>query len=110
MTFTPAGAGEPITRKVYEFPGGGVAMGMYNLDESIRDLFQEVYDNELAAEFKKHNLTYEHRLIDDMVALVLKWNGGFRLGLEELRWRRAVGHPGVRLWLSRHDDFSAADP
>jgi isocitrate dehydrogenase len=111
MTFTPAGGGEPITRKVYEFPGGGVAMGMYNLDESIRgfarssfnfalqrgwplylstkdtilkqydgrfrDLFQEVYDNEFAAEFKKRNLTYEHRLIDDMVALALKWNGGF---------------------------------
>ena len=111
MTFTPAGGGEPITRKVYEFPGGGVAMGMYNLDESIRgfarssfnfslqrgwplylstkdtilkqydgrfrDLFREVYDNEFAAEFKKRNLTYEHRLIDDMVALALKWNGGF---------------------------------
>ena len=111
MTFTPAGGGEPVTRKVYEFPGGGVAMGMYNLDESIRgfarscfnfslqrgwplylstkdtilkqydgrfrDLFREVYDNEFAAEFKKCNLTYEHRLIDDMVALALKWNGGF---------------------------------
>jgi isocitrate dehydrogenase len=111
MTFTPAGGGEPITRKVYEFPGGGVAMGMYNLDESIRgfarssfnfalqrgwplylstkdtilkqydgrfrDLFQEVYDNEFATEFKKRNLSYEHRLIDDMVALALKWNGGF---------------------------------
>src|SRR5216684_6627406 len=111
MTFTPAGGGEAITRKVYEFPGGGVAMGMYNLDDSIRgfarssfnfslqhgwplylstkdtileqydgrfrDLFQEVYDNEFAAEFKKRNLTYEHRLIDDMVALALKWNGGF---------------------------------
>jgi isocitrate dehydrogenase len=111
MTFTPAGGGEPITCKVYEFPGGGVTMGMYNLDDSIRgfarssfnfslrrgwplylstkdtilkqydgrfrDLFQEVYDNEFAAEFKKRNLTYEHRLIDDMVALALKWNGGF---------------------------------
>ncbi len=109
MTFTPAGGGELITRKVYEFPG--VAMGMYNLDNSIRgfarssfnfalqrgwplylstkdtilkqydgrfrDIFQEVYDNEFAAEFKKRNLTYEHRLIDDMVALALKWNGGF---------------------------------
>jgi len=111
MTFTPAGGREPIIRKVYEFPGGGVAMGMYNLDESIRgfarssfnfalqrgwplylstkdtilkqydgrfrDLFREVYDNEFATEFKKRNLTYEHRLIDDMVALPLKWNGGF---------------------------------
>jgi isocitrate dehydrogenase len=96
---------------VFDFPGGGVAMGMYNLDESIKgfarssfnfglqrgwpvylstkntilkaydgrfkDLFQEVFDNEFAAEFKKRNLTYEHRLIDDMVALALKWNGGF---------------------------------
>src|SRR6516225_1183347 len=111
MTFTPAGAGEPITRKVYEFPGGGVAMAMYNLDESIKgfarssfnyalqrgwplylstkntilkaydgrfkDLFQEVFDNEFAAAFKSKQLTYEHRLIDDMVALALKWSGGF---------------------------------
>ena len=111
MTFSPAGGGEPVTRKVYEFPGGGVAMGMYNLDESIRgfarssfnfalqrgwplslstkdtilkqydgrfrDLFREVYDNEFAAEFKKRKLSYEDRLIDDMVALALKWNGGF---------------------------------
>jgi isocitrate dehydrogenase len=102
MTFTPSGGGEAVTRKVYDFPGGGVAMGMYNLDESIRgfarssfnfaltrgwplylstkdtilkqydgrfrDLFQEIYENEFAAEFKKRNLTYEHRLIDDMVA------------------------------------------
>jgi isocitrate dehydrogenase len=111
MTFTPAGGGEPITRKVFEFPGGGVAMGMYNLDESIRgfarssfnfalqrgwplylstkdtilkqydgrfrDLFQEIYENEFQSRFKERNLTYEHRLIDDMVALALKWNGGF---------------------------------
>src|SRR6266481_9877329 len=97
--------------KVFEFAGGGVAMGMYNLDDSIRgfarsssnfslqhgwplylstkdtilkqydgrfrDLFQEVYDNEFADEFKKRNLTYEQRLIEDMVALALKWNGGF---------------------------------
>jgi isocitrate dehydrogenase len=111
MTFTPKGGGEPVIRKIFDFPGGGVGMGMYNLDESIRgfaqscfnfalqrgwplylstkntilkaydgrfkDLFQEIYDNQFAAEFKKRNLTYEHRLIDDMVALALKWNGGF---------------------------------
>ena len=111
MTFTPKGGGAPVTRKVFDFPAGGVAMGMYNLDDSIKgfarssfnvglqrgwpvylstkntilkaydgrfkDLFQEVFDNEFAAEFKKRNLTYEHRLIDDMVALALKWNGGF---------------------------------
>jgi isocitrate dehydrogenase len=46
-------------------------------DGRFKDLFQEVFDNEFAAEFKKRNLTYEHRLIDDMVALALKWNGGF---------------------------------
>jgi isocitrate dehydrogenase len=110
MTFTPKN-GESVTRTVFDFPGGGVAMGMYNLDESIRgfarssfnfalqrgwpvylstkntilkaydgrfkDLFQEVFDSEFADRFKVNNLTYEHRLIDDMVALALKWNGGF---------------------------------
>jgi isocitrate dehydrogenase len=111
MTFTPADGGAPVTRQVFDFHGGGVALGMYNLDESIRgfarscfnyalqrgwplylstkntilkaydgrfkDLFQEVFDSEFAAAFKERNLTYEHRLIDDMVALALKWNGGF---------------------------------
>jgi isocitrate dehydrogenase len=111
ITFTPAGGGEPVTRKVFDFPSSGVAMGMYNLDESIKgfarssfnyalqlgwplylstkntilkaydgrfkDLFQEVFDNEFAEAFKSKQLTYEHRLIDDMVALALKWNGGF---------------------------------
>ena len=46
-------------------------------DGRFKDLFEEVFDSEFAAEFKKYNLTYEHRLIDDMVALALKWNGGF---------------------------------
>ncbi|MBV8336424.1 MAG: NADP-dependent isocitrate dehydrogenase [Alphaproteobacteria bacterium] len=111
LTFTPAGGGAPVTRQVFDFHGGGVALGMYNLDESIRgfarscfnyalqrgwplylstkntilkaydgrfkDLFQEIYENEFAAAFNQRNLTYEHRLIDDMVALALKWNGGF---------------------------------
>ena len=111
MTFTPKGGGEPVTRKVFEFPDGGVAMGMYNLDESIRgfarscfnyalqrgwplylgtkdtilkqydgrfrDLFQQVYEAEFKPQFEAKKLTYEHRLIDDMVALALKWNGGF---------------------------------
>jgi len=111
MTFTPENGGAPVSRQVFEFKGGGIALGMYNLDESIRgfarscfnyalqrgwplylstkntilkaydgrfkDLFQEIFDNEFAAAFKERNLTYEHRLIDDMVALALKWNGGF---------------------------------
>jgi isocitrate dehydrogenase len=111
MTFTPANGGAPVSRQVFDFKSGGVALGMYNLDESIRgfarscfnyalqrgwplylstkntilkaydgrfkDLFQEVFDKEFAAGFKERNLTYEHRLIDDMVALALKWSGGF---------------------------------
>jgi isocitrate dehydrogenase len=111
MTFTPADGGAPVQYDVFDFPASGVAMGMYNLDESIRgfaaacfnygllrnwpvylstkntilkaydgrfkDLFQEVFDKDFKAEFAKRNLTYEHRLIDDMVASALKWNGNF---------------------------------
>src|SRR5512145_1764972 len=111
ISFEPAGGGPPIRHEVYEFPGSGVALAMYNLDESIRgfaracfnygldlgwpvylstkntilkvydgrfkDIFQEVYDTEFKAEFEKHGMTYEHRLIDDMVASALKWSGGF---------------------------------
>src|SRR6476660_5469234 len=111
MTFSPKGGRAPVTRKVFDFPAGGVAMGMYNLDESIKgfarssfnfglqrgwpvylstkntilkaydgrfkDIFQEVFDKEFKAEFAKRKLTYEHRLIDDMVASALKWTGGY---------------------------------
>ena len=111
MTFAPAGGGEPVTREVFEFPAPGVAMGMYNLDDSIRgfaracmnyglgrgmpvylstkntilkaydgrfkDLFQEVFDAEFADAFSAPSLTYEHRLIDDMVAQALKISGNF---------------------------------
>src|SRR5689334_18929236 len=111
ITFTPSDGSEPIERDVFDFPGGGVALGMYNLDESIRDfarasmrygldrnvpvymstkntilkaydgrfkdLFQEVFDNEFKGDFDKAGLTYEHRLIDDMVAAALKWEGGY---------------------------------
>ena len=112
LSFVPDEAGgESITREVFHFPGGGVALAMYNLDESIRgfarasfnygllrgwpvylstkntilkaydgrfkDIFQQVFDEEFAAEFKKRGMTYEHRLIDDMVASALKWNGNF---------------------------------
>ncbi|MGP3914716.1 NADP-dependent isocitrate dehydrogenase [Nonomuraea sp. 10N515B] len=111
LTFTPKDGSEPIELDVYDFPGGGVAMAMYNLDESIRDfarasmryglarnypvylstkntilkaydgrfkdLFAEVFENEFKDEFEKAGLTYEHRLIDDMVAAALKWEGGY---------------------------------
>ena len=111
MTYTPTDGGEEQHFEVFDFPEGGVAMGMYNLDESIRgfaracmnyglergwptylstkntilkaydgrfkDLFQEVYDNEFKKEFEAKGIIYEHRLIDDMVACAMKWNGGF---------------------------------
>jgi len=111
LNYTPAGGGEPIELDVYDFPGGGVALAMYNLDSSIRDfaraslryglerglpvylstkntilkrydgrfkdLFQEIYDDEFEADFLAAGITYEHRLIDDMVAAALKWEGGY---------------------------------
>ena len=111
MTFTPADGGEPMELNIFDFPSSGVAMGMYNLDESIRefaraslryglgrnypvylstkntilkaydgqfkDIFQEVFEKEFKADFDAAGLTYEHRLIDDMVASALKWEGGY---------------------------------
>jgi isocitrate dehydrogenase len=111
ISYQPADGGQPMEFTVADFPGGGVAMGMYNFDDSIRDfarasfrygldrgypvylstkntilkaydgrfkdLFAEVFEAEFAAEFKAAGLTYEHRLIDDMVAAALKWEGGF---------------------------------
>ncbi len=111
MTYTPKDGSEPIELDVYDFPGGGVAMAMYNLDDSIRDfaraslrygldrgfpvylstkntilkrydgrfkdLFAEVFEVEFKAEFDAAGITYEHRLIDDMVAAALKWEGGY---------------------------------
>jgi isocitrate dehydrogenase len=103
--------GKKIEREVFEFPGAGVAMSMYNLDQSIADfarasmnyalnrgyplylstkntilkeydgrfmeLFQEIFDNEFKDRFAAKKLTYQHRLIDDMVASALKWSGGY---------------------------------
>jgi len=110
MTFT-AENGETQQWEVYDYKGDGVAMGMYNTDESIygfaqssfqvaldkkwplylstkntilkaydgrfKDIFQEVYEKEFKAKFQAAGIVYEHRLIDDMVASALKWNGGF---------------------------------
>jgi isocitrate dehydrogenase len=111
LTFTPKNGSDPIELDVYDFPGGGVAMAMYNLDSSIidfarasmryaldrgyplylstkntimkrydgrfKDLFQKVFDEEFKDQFEAAGLTYEHRLIDDMVAAALKWEGGY---------------------------------
>jgi isocitrate dehydrogenase len=111
ITFAPEGGGKEQSFEVFNFKGDGVAMAMYNTDESIRgfayscfnmalmkkwplylstkntilkkydgrfkDIFQEVYDKEYKAKFSEAKITYEHRLIDDMVASALKWNGAF---------------------------------
>ena len=112
MTYTPADGSAPQTMQVAEYPAtGGVAMGMYNYIDSIRDFarssfnyglsrgfpvymstkntilkaydgafkdtFQEIFDSEYKEKFEKAGLTYEHRLIDDMVASALKWEGGY---------------------------------
>ena len=112
IKWTPADPGQDIIEhEVFDFDSPGIAMAMYNTDESIRDfaracmnyalmrkwpvylstkntilkaydgrfkdLFQEIYENEFESDFKKLNLNYEHRLIDDMVASALKWNGDF---------------------------------
>jgi isocitrate dehydrogenase len=111
LTYTPKDGSEPVELDVYDFPGGGIAMAMYNLDASIRDfarasmrygldrgypvylstkntilkrydgrfkdLFAEVYETEFKTEFEAKGISYEHRLIDDMVAAALKWEGGY---------------------------------
>ena len=111
MTFTPKDGSAPMEFNVFDFPGGGVAVGMYNLDASIRDfarasmryaldrglplylstkntilkaydgrfkdLFAEIFEAEFKADFDAAGLTYEHRLIDDMVAAAMKWEGGY---------------------------------
>ena len=111
MTFTPKDGSKPMEFNVFDFPSSGVAMGMYNLDDSIRDfarasmnyglirnypvflstkntilkaydgrfkdIFAEIFDSEFKAKFDTAGLTYEHRLIDDMVATSLRWEGGY---------------------------------
>ena len=128
---------------MFDAPSSGVAMAMYNLDNSIRDfarasmnyglarkypvylstkntilkaydgrfkdIFQEVFDAEFADKFKAAGITYEHRLIDDMVAVGAEVVGRLRLGVQELRRRRAVRHGRAGLRLARPDDLGAAD-
>jgi isocitrate dehydrogenase len=111
MTFVPEDGSAPIEHQVFDFPGSGVAMAMYNLDDSIRDfaraslnyglarkypvylstkntilkaydgrfkdIFQEIYEAEFQAKFEAAGIWYEHRLIDDMVAMSLRMEGGY---------------------------------
>ena len=111
VTFTPEDGSKPMEFNVFNFPSSGVAMAMYNLDDSIRDfarasfnyglirkypvflstkntilkaydgrfkdIFAEVFEKEFKSEFAKNNLEYDHRLIDDMVATSLRWEGGY---------------------------------
>ena len=111
VTFTPADGSAPMEFNVFDFPSSGVAMAMYNLDDSIRDfarasfnygiarkypvylstkntilkaydgrfkdIFAEIYEKEFKSEFEKLGLEYDHRLIDDMVATSLRWEGGY---------------------------------
>jgi isocitrate dehydrogenase len=111
MTFTPEGGAEPQSFEVYNFKGDGVALCMYNTDESItgfarscfnmalskkwplylstkntilkkydgrfKDIFQDIFEKEFQSQYEAAGITYEHRLIDDMVASALKWNGNF---------------------------------
>jgi isocitrate dehydrogenase len=111
ITFTPEDGGEPISHEVYDFNGDGVALAMYNTDESIsgfaracmnqalvkgwplylstkntilkkydgrfKDIFQNIFETEFKEKFEAAGITYEHRLIDDMVAACLKWEGAF---------------------------------
>ncbi|KAL1139833.1 hypothetical protein AAG570_006810 [Ranatra chinensis] len=84
--------GDTIERVVHNFKGPGIAMGMYNTDESIvafahssfKDIFQEIYDRDYKKEFESKNIWYEHRLIDDMVAYAMKSEGGFVWGYGSL--------------------------
>ncbi len=111
ITFRPKDGSSPLVKQIHGFEGSGVALGMYNTDESIRDfarasmnfglkrgfpvylstkntilkaydgrfkdVFADVFESEFAHRFENAGLTYEHRLIDDMVAAALKWSGGF---------------------------------
>jgi isocitrate dehydrogenase len=111
ISYVPDDGERPIELEVAKFTGGGIAMGMYNFDDSIRDfarasmryalnrhfplylstkntilkaydgrfkdIFAEIFESEFKAEFEAAGITYEHRLIDDMVAQALKWDGGF---------------------------------
>ena len=111
MSYVPSNGSEPINLHVFDYPGGGVALAMYNLDDSIadfaraclryglqrrlpvylstkntilkrydgrfKDIFAAIFESEFKEDFDNASITYEHRLIDDMVAAALKWPGGY---------------------------------
>ena len=134
--------GDTIEKDVFDFPTSGVAMGMYNLDNSIRDfarasmhyglnlgwpvylstkntilkaydgrfkdLFQEVFEAEFADKFKAADITYEHRLIDDMVASTLKWSGEFVWACKNYDGDVQSDQVAQGLRLARADDLGPA--
>ena len=111
ITFTPEDGSEPVSHEVFDFEGDGLAMAMYNTDDSIqgfarscmnqaiekrwplylstkntilkkydgrfKDIFQQIFETEFKEKFQEIGITYEHRLIDDMVAACMKWEGGY---------------------------------
>jgi isocitrate dehydrogenase len=142
MSFTNEN-GETQEWEVYDFKGDGVALSMYNTDESIygfarssfqvaldkgwplymstkntilkaydgrfKDIFQEVYEAEFKEKYAAAGITYEHRLIDDMVAAALKWERWFRLGLQKLRWRCTIRHCSTGLRFAWTDVVGTGD-
>ena len=136
--------GKVIEREVYKSPSAGVALAMYNLDDSIadfarasmnqglskgysvylstkntilkvydgrfKDIFQEIYDNEFKPQFEAKKITYEHRLIDDMVAAAMKWSGGYVWACKNYDGDVQSDTIAQGLRLARPDDLGADDP
>ena len=129
---------DSIEHDVFDFPSSGIAMAMYNLDDSIRDfaracmnyaltrkwpvylstkntilkaydgrfkdLFQEIYQDEFQSQFEANGMAYEHRLIDDMVAAALKWNGNFVWACKNYDGGCAIGYSCTGIWFFRFND------
>ena len=144
VTFTPDDGSAPMEFHVADYPGGGVAMAMYNYDESIRDfarasfryglarnypvylstkntilkaydgrfkdLFAEIFETEFASAFAEKGLTYEHRLIDDMVAAAMKWEGGYVWACKNYDGDVQSDTVRAGLRLAGPDDVRADDP
>jgi len=140
ITFTPEDGGKEQSFEVFNFEGDGVALAMYNTDESIKgfaracfnqallkkwplylstkntilkkydgrfkDIFEEIYEQEFKIDFEANLLTYEHRLIDDMVASALKWHGNFVWACKNYDGDVQIGYRGAGIWLIGADDLS----